>query len=60
MPCLGMDADGGDRPCQDYVTSSGTGGSTLVWDLRNPLTILTELKHDGKRLLSFSRSIHHT
>lgn len=40
----------GNRPCQDYITSSGTGGSTLVWDLRNPRTVLTELKHDGKAL----------
>lgn len=36
------------RPCQNYITSSGTNGSTLVWDTRSPDAPLVELEHDSK------------
>lgn len=41
-------ANGTNRPCENYVTSSGTGGSTLVWDIRNPSATMNVLEHDGR------------
>lgn len=41
------------RPCGWYITSSSTAGSTLVWDIRNPNEIMTELRHEGKPFVHF-------
>ncbi|KAF8468326.1 WD40-repeat-containing domain protein [Kalaharituber pfeilii] len=33
-------------PCGTYVTSSGTDGSTICWDMRWPADIMCKLQHD--------------